>query len=155
SQIWTPTIVQKPEPELESTLELQRQGVPLNRETQLVPVAGRDQLDDIFTAEETPDDGPETFDPPSTGRGAAGDGDDFTSATLGRASGLGTSIGVGAGGSRPGRGGPPGFRNRGTPGHRGTRGIPQGTEAAVLYGLTWLARHQMPDGSWDAVAYQD
>ncbi len=61
----------------------------------------------------------------------------------------GTSAGVGSGGhfgvapsafvSRK-----VGGRGKGGPG-RAT----QGTEEAVLFGLTWLCRHQSPDGSWD------
>ncbi len=67
----------------------------------------------------------------------------------------GTAIGVGnAGhygngvsafsGRRPGGGG----------GGRGG-GPTQGTEAAVLDGLRWLARHQMPDGSWSAASIRE
>jgi hypothetical protein len=50
-------------------------------------------------------------------------------------------IGGGLGGGR--RGGGPNGR------------VPQGSQAAVLDGLIWLARHQNPDGSWGAKAFQN
>ncbi len=67
----------------------------------------------------------------------------------------GTSAGVGSGGhfgvapsafvSRK-----VGGRGKGGPG-RAT----QGTEEAVLFGLTWLCRHQSPDGSWSPTGARD
>lgn len=66
----------------------------------------------------------------------------------------GTAIGVGAGG-HAGSGKPSAFGGRrlgtGAPKGRGG-GATQGTEKAVLEGLRWLVRHQMPDGSWSLKA---
>lgn len=49
-------------------------------------------------------------------------------------------IGGGLGGGRRG-------------GHRGRKGKP--SEGAVIAGLIWLAKHQNPDGSWGAKAFQN
>ncbi|MFO0982897.1 MAG: prenyltransferase/squalene oxidase repeat-containing protein [Planctomycetota bacterium] len=81
------------------------------------------------------------------------DGDFLSSSLVGERGGHGTSIGVGEGGRCPagaaGSSSVAAAARTGEP-NRAT----QRTEAAVLYGLTWLARHQMADGSWDAVAFQ-
>jgi hypothetical protein len=64
----------------------------------------------------------------------------------------GTSFGVGNAPGHYGTGVPSGLASRraGGGGKGRTAGATQGTEKAVLEGLTWLARHQNPDGSWGA-----
>ncbi len=65
----------------------------------------------------------------------------------------GTSIGVGSGGHW-GTGKPSSLLSRRVgrsstgPHGRRTKGVPVGTEEAVLEGLRWLVRHQNEDGSW-------
>jgi hypothetical protein len=67
-----------------------------------------------------------------------------------------TTWGVGKGPGRRGKPGASGFGDRPgsvagqPPGIRPAIAPPQETEAAVLEGLRWLARHQNEDGSWGA-----
>jgi hypothetical protein len=141
-------------PDLSVPREIVRYSIPRDMETQLVASTDIEQgFDPDWSPVETIDDG-EAPSPSSEGD-LQGTGEWFTSSVVGNNSGRGSAIGVGSQGSRPGGRGGPGRNYRGTPGARGSRGESQRTEAAVLYGLTWLARHQANDGSWDAVAYQD
>jgi hypothetical protein len=71
-----------------------------------------------------------------------------------------SSIGVGGGGSRSGDGSGPGGRGTGPGGNerlqrRKISSPSKVTEAAVLAGLQWLARHQSEDGSWSADAFDE
>ncbi|MFO0982898.1 MAG: prenyltransferase/squalene oxidase repeat-containing protein [Planctomycetota bacterium] len=146
-----------PQQQEQEKIEIERKGIPKNLEAELSP-----RKEDEVSDEEIPDltiDNAVEADHNERDTGADDNstgGDDVFSSYAGHTGnkGLSSAIGVGGGGGRGGGRGH-GLGGRHNLVSRGRRGSTQGTEAAVLYGLTWLARHQMPDGSWDATAYQD
>lgn len=117
---------------------IDRKAIPKNEEAELVPL---EQDVYIPTTETTEDLYLEHGDPNSL--------DDAPS----DASTGGTAIGVGRAGHAGMRPSPFGSRRLGTGLGKGRGGATVGTEAAVLEGLRWLARHQNDDGSWGATTF--
>src|SRR5262245_34560816 len=146
-----------PEQQEPEKTEVDRKGIPKNVEAELSP-----RKEDEVVDEEIPDltiDNALESDHNERDTGADDNstgGDDVFSSYQGHTGNnkLGGAIGVGGGASRGGGRGH-GLGGRRNLVSRGKRGATQGTEAAVLYGLTWLARHQSVDGSWDANQFLD
>jgi hypothetical protein len=75
--------------------------------------------------------------------------DDGTEGRQASGRGVTDAMGIGGGGGSAGRYG----GRRGGRRNLVARGGNQATESAVTAGLYWLARHQNPDGSWSAAAF--